>query len=75
MSNDFFAGPFIAGKDKYMIFIAVPSFEISIVGKKAFGTIKAKNIKAAKILAKKMLIEMGARFYDEVRNGYATTKS
>jgi hypothetical protein len=70
MSKDLYAGPYIAGKEKYMVFITIPSLKIVIMGggKHKELELQTKSLRTAKILAKEYLIKMGARFYDEVRN-------
>jgi len=69
-STDIFAGPVIAGKDKYLVFITIPKFRIVIMGSGKYIELEteAKSLRTAKILAKKTLQKLGARFYDEVRN-------
>ena len=66
--NEYVAGPIIARRDKYIVIISVPKFDVYVYSKKKKLEFKAKSLRAAKILAKKELIKLGARFYDEVRN-------
>lgn len=69
VSNDLWAGPYIAGKNKYMVFIRVPALEVIFWSKnKSVVFDRVNNIRVAKVLAKNELMKLGARFYDEVRN-------
>jgi hypothetical protein len=66
--DEYVAGPIIAGRNKYLVFITLPKFKISICGNENYDLeVKPKSLRAAKIQAKKELIRLGARFYDEVR--------
>lgn len=69
LSDELYSNPIIAGKEKYIVFITLPKFRIIVMGggKHLELDTDAKSLRAAKILAKKILIKLGARFYDEVR--------
>lgn len=73
VANEVVGGPVIAGKDKYIVIISLPKFKVYVYSKKKELEFEATSLRAAKILAKKELIKLGARFYDEVRHGHDTT--
>jgi hypothetical protein len=69
MSNDIIAGPFIAGKTTYLMFISIPKFCITIQSgaiDKTYPFVYS-NLREAKKGAKEIIKKIGARFYDEVR--------
>jgi hypothetical protein len=72
-NNELVAGPFLCGKDLCIAFISIPMLNVVIQSAAHdYVVVKgAKNITAAKRLAKRELTKLGAKFYDEVR----TTRS
>lgn len=68
LDKEVVGGPVIAGKEKYIIIVALPKFDVYLYSKKKEYCFRATSLRAAKIWAKKKLIELGARFYDEVRS-------